>query len=228
VLERYEEELDRELINRERVQESLMGRMGEMRMGGDMGAMQRMMEEGREASVRVRDVNRRYARQVQEALPENKQFEFARAVKTASFPDIYRETHAERSIAAAAGFADLDATQREGLESIRTNYTREVSVLNDRLAAAQEELEMNFNIQRMMQGGRDLGPVGELRRQKRELDQNTVENLQKLLRPEQVSRLPQREENRDWRGGGGGGRDGGGDRGQRRRGGEQRRGGGQI
>jgi hypothetical protein len=195
LLQQYEEDLHREIVNRDKVQEQLMGRMGQIRPGPDMDmtAMQRAVEEGRQASVRVRDLNRKYARQVQSALPEEHQFEFARAVKQASFPDIYREGYSSRVLASAAGLADLEESQREGLTAIRQTYQREVAILNDNLATAQEETEMNFDMRQLANRGRDAGPLSELRRQKRELEESTIENIRKVLTPEQMDRLPQQE-----------------------------------
>jgi hypothetical protein len=223
LLAQYEEELDRELVNREKVQEDLMNRMSGMQFGPDMDQekMQRMIEEGRDAAKRVREVNRKYARQVQEQLPEDQQFAFAKAFKSASYPDVYRETYANTAIGSALGFADLDANQKQSVQAIRENYARDIAVLNDKLAVAQEEMEENFSLERMREGGdRTQDGLRELRRQKRELDEATVESLRKVLTPEQQDRLPQREQ----RGGQGGGR-GGEDGGQRRRGGDGQGGG---
>ena len=225
LLAQYEEELDRELVNREKVQDDLMTRMGEMRFGPDMdqGKMQKMIEEGRDAAKRVREVNRKYARQVQDQLPEDQQFAFAKAFKTASYPDVYRETYTNTAIGSALGFADLDANQKQSVQAIRDSYGRDVAVLNDKIAVAQEEMEENFNLERMRDGGdRTQDGLRELRRQKRELDETTVESLRKVLTPEQQDRLPQREQR--GQGGQGGGR-GGEDGGQRRRGGDGQGGG---
>jgi hypothetical protein len=228
ILARYEEDLDRELVNRDQVQRDVFSRQGEVMQSGDQDAAQRLIQQGRDAAVRVRDVNRKYAREVQEQLPESKQFEFAKAVKQASFPNVYNDTYGQRALTAAVGFGDLTPDQKESVRAIRDAYNRDLAVVNDKIAAAQEKMEMSFNVGQMMGGGgRDQGELGELRRDKRDLEEATLENLRKVLNEDQRARLPRQQDRGDFgpgqggqrmRGGGDGA--GGGDgQGGRRRGG---------
>jgi hypothetical protein len=229
ILEQYASDLDRELVSRNKVYEEAFTRAPQAM--GDTDQMQKMLERGREASVKVREVNRRYARQIEAVLPEEQKPLWEKALKEASFPDVYRETAAHRQIAAAAGFSDLDTAQQESLKALRETYARELDAANERLAKAQEASEMTVTAERLMRGGFGGGgdqddPVSEARRQKRELDQRTSESLKKILTPEQAERLPANP-----RGGpGGGAAPGGGDGGERPRrrnqGGEQDVGGG--
>ncbi len=226
VLDQYEVELDRALIERNKVYDEGISRMGELFGGGDPDAAraraQEMMNDARRASTRVREVNRTYARQVQTLLPEAAQWQFEREIKRASFPRIYRESTSSRELTAAKGFADLDETQKQGIISLNDSYQREVSSLNDQLAKATEEVEETITADRVFRQRRDEiddGPAGDLWRKRRDLDRTTAESLRKLLRPEQVERLPRPErEGPDDRGGGRrrGPEDGGGEAPRRR------------
>jgi len=200
-LAEYEVDLDRALIARNAAYEEGMSKMMELRQGGNMDEMQKLMDRGREVSTRVRDVNRRYARQITDALPESHRAEFEASFKRASFPEVYRPTLAERSFDAALTFEDLSESQRESVRAAKESYTRSLSLMNEKMAAAIEEQESKATIQNMMQrfGGRgnDQGPMGDLRRERREAADAALESLKKVLTPEQAAKLPQREGNGD-------------------------------
>ncbi|MCC6660279.1 MAG: hypothetical protein IT437_05280 [Phycisphaerales bacterium] len=223
VLEQYQEELDRALVKRTEVTEDTMRQAGVLFRDGDMEKAEALLDKAREAAVAVRDVNTKYARQIEGMLPDDKKAAWQDAVRRASFPQIYRPTQASRALEAAAGFADLDDTQKTGIAALQASYTRDSAGVNLRLGEAQQKAEETMSVMEIMRRGRgqDDGPLGDLRRERRDLDRTTLDNLKKILRPEQVERLPSNED----RGGpGAGNRQGGGpDEGQ---GGGRRRGGG--
>ncbi len=233
----YETDLDRELINRAKVQEELAaegqkltqgGRNFRDILGGDGKEIDALINKGREASVRVRDVNRSYAKKIESALPEDKRADFAAEVQKQSYPQVYRQTRAQRQIVAAIGFGDLTPEQKASIESIRDNYNRELAEANRQLATVQDKSEMEMNFEKMtagfMGGGQNQGPDAELRKKKTELNTRTEASLKALLTEEQSVRLPTGGDEgggRGGRGGGGaggppagGGNDGGGRRGR--------------
>lgn len=195
ILATYEEDLDRELAKRNEVYEGAMQNMMEMFRNGDAARAQEMVEKGRQAGVRVRDVNRRYEKQILDVLPEEKRSTFTAEFKKESFPDAYRRTYASRAIEAAVGFKDLTPEQTEEISRLRTSFEKDVNTASAKIAAATEEAEANFNIQDMMQRGwRQEGPASDARRDKRELDRKTLDSLRKILNEEQAKRLPPRDE----------------------------------
>jgi len=200
-LDSYEQDLDREIVKRDELRQQAEGQGQQIFAimrgdgGGDMAAMEKMIKENREAMVRVRDVNRRYARQIESLLPAEVAPTFAMEFKKASFPDIYRERYAARVIAAAEKM-DLTEEQRNSIEAIRDGYTRDTDSLNKQNEAAIEEMEANFSLQNMMGGG---GPGGfrnekmqELRTQRENVENTAVKKVQDLLTPEQKAKLPER------------------------------------
>jgi hypothetical protein len=204
-LKDYELELDRELIKRNEWQEKQFTKMNELRQEGDFDGIQKLVEEGRQLDVKVRDVNRKYAKQIEGSLPEADKAAFHNAFKQASFPDVYRETRAAEALSVAAKLKDLTTEQAESLAALRASHEKTLNPLNDNLAKEVEAAEMNFNIGQAWQGGRggdDDSPAGKLRREKRDLDRTTIESLRKILTPAQAEKLPKPEE-RDGRGGGG-------------------------
>ncbi len=204
VLSGYETELDRALIERNKAYDDGLTRMGELFGAGDpetaRAEAQKVMDAARQASTRVRDVNRRYARQVQQMLPEAAQGRFEREFRQASSPAVYRETRASRDLTAAKGFGDLDESQRQSLTALGESYQRDAGALNEQIARTTEQAEESITVDRFFRARRDEiddGPLGELWRKRRDLDRTTRESLSKLLRPEQIERLPRSERDED-------------------------------
>jgi len=212
LLEQYQEDLDRELTRRNEVYQGAMEKMMELRRSGDMQAMQDMVEKGREAGRRVRDVNRRYFRQVLEALPEDKRAAFEAAFNQQSYPDIYRKAYASRVSEAAMGMADLTPEQKEQLAAVAKRFEETLTPLQSKLVTATEESEAKFNIADMMaRGWNQEGPLSDLREERRDLERKLIDDIRKVLTDDQETRLPERTEEegdgrgRGWGGGGGGG-----------------------
>jgi hypothetical protein len=207
VLVQYEIELDKALQARNRMQEDAMEEMRELMRSRDQEAMQDMIEEGRKVSARVRDVNRRYFRQIESQLGTDARARFEHAFQQASFPQVYRAQRGERVLESVLGFEDLSEDQTRSLEAVRSGYERQISAINREHAAEIEESEMNMSVRdlfRRGRGGRDR-PGDEFEGRKRELDEKTLESVRQILTQEQAARMDQRiqemrDEERDRRG----------------------------
>lgn len=258
VLDQYEVDLDRELSARVKLFDENMSKAMELMGQGDPATMaekfEPLLKQTREASIRVRDVNRRAAHQVEELLPEDKKSAFEKAFREASFPSVYRTSQASRQMTAALGLADITEEQKTAIAALRESHDRDEAAVQEKLAAAIEQSEMTMTADQMMrrfgggmmmgggrggqgggpgngqgqgnqnggrgnrggdggngqanggnrgggapptdQGGRgrfgqfEEGPVADLRERSREIDRNTQDSLKKILKPEQVDRLP--------------------------------------
>lgn len=201
MLDAYSQELDPALVKRNELFEAAMSQGPQFfqafRDGGDTAAAEKMITEGRDAAIRVRDINRKYAAQIAGLLAPEQGQAFTARVKRESFPAIYTQRYAAQVSEAALKFEDLTDAQRGSLEAIRESYQRETDALNARAEAAIEAQEKDFSIATMMQrfgGGGDDGGLGELRRTRRELENGTVTKIRELLTPEQAARLPERQQ----------------------------------
>jgi hypothetical protein len=265
-LDRYEQDLDKELAARTKVNEEIAAKFQELRpaaganngrnnqaqpgrnnqggrngQGGPGGAFREMLEKmqplidkAKGASSKVQEVNRLYAAKIQSQLPEHRRAAFVKAVKESKFPDVYRQSNAGRQLAAAAEMTDLDEKQAAAVKALKESYGKKVGDVNEKLAALTEKDEADRFAQPGLGFGRG-GPGGgggnndlrEVRQDKRDLDQDTMDALARILNKDQVARLP-KPENRNFGGfggpggfgpggGGQGGRDnqGGGRRGRR-------------
>lgn len=196
LLSQYELELDRALIDRNERFESGMGRGAALWREGNMEALTTLFNEGREASIRVRDINRRFARQIEGALPDASRAKFHERFEEASFPRVYNRSLALRSLDAARQFNGLTPDQKAQIDELQQNHTRESAGLNQRWAQAIEENELKVTPMEMMGGGGSPA-MREARQARRAVDDRTLEKLKSLLTPEQVEMLPTRGDRSD-------------------------------
>lgn len=225
ILDQYQIDLDRELILRNEQQEKMQGNMRDLFTGGgDQTKLQKMIEDGRAAAVKVRDVNKRYARQIEAVLPDDAtKAKFSEEVRRESFPNIYRgQSYASRVAESAGSIEGVSAEQKASITDIKERYTRDLAALNQKMETEYEKRESTITAAELMGrmggggGGGQRGGGGmidseelnTLRDQRRDLETSTVEKIQALLNEEQKAKLPQRGN-----GGGGGGRGAGGDQG---------------
>lgn len=206
VMERYEVDYDRALVERQKK----VAENQSMFAGGpppDPQTMMARMAEVREQSVKVRDVNRSYARQIQNLLPPELAERFDTALKKASFPQVYGPGHTLRSIDTALAFEDLTAEQKAALNDIKESYLRDVDQLNDKWAEAIEAEENDPNAANIsMMGGQTMrivtrestngeepeDPVAKATAARRDLDSRALDRARGLLNPDQQGRLPKR------------------------------------
>ena len=220
LMARYEAELDRALEERNALQseeaELMMPRGMDAEMRMDLSRVAEVAERVREASVRVRDVNRSYARQVRGVLTDELAEEFERLWREWSFPKVYAETYTSRVLRAAGGFEDLNDEQRERLGALSARYERELERANEAWVRAIEESDAAGNTGVVGGGGGEMmmvemadeagGPVDDARRARRDLNREYLAQVRGLLSPGQRSRLPEREVAQPAGGGAPGGR----------------------
>lgn len=152
----------------------------------------------REESARIKELNQRYARLLAADLPEDLRAKLEEQFKVASFRQIYRESTAERKLAAAEKFDDLTPTQRQRLSDLAANYRRQARAANDRWATVQERAEADGKatggggMGMMVFNGGESQPedLREARQARRDLDKQFDSDLEGLLTPEQKDRLP--------------------------------------
>jgi hypothetical protein len=208
VLDEYELALDRELKARDEVYLKTVEELGELRRDANMEKMQASVERGRAAGMKVRDLNRKTARQIKDVLPIDLQSTWEKSFKQASFPEAYRETQSLRALKAAQGMEDLTADQKAQVQVLADRTQKRLGEISEKMAEATEEAEKTFRLDQVMQrgqqqdGGND--PANTARRERREADRGALEELKKILTPEQAAKLPQPE--RDQGGDGQGGR----------------------
>lgn len=201
ILEQYNTEIDRELAAREILTDKPMPDFRAMRESGDFSEMQKLMSERREAATKVRDVNKRFARQVQEALPESARATFGEKVQAATYPEVFRKTSGAEAIAKAIAMPDVTPEQMEKIAAVEDNYKSKMGGWSTKAVKAWDELETQFKPENFAGGGGGgdaMRAAGEelntLRRDRRDLDRATLKQLKEILTADQAKELPDLEE----------------------------------
>jgi hypothetical protein len=209
VLEQYSIDLDRELKARNALFEANQGQIQEIFTSGDTAKATKLIEDARAAAVKVRDVNRRYARQIENMLPEAKRAEFATAVKRESFPAIYRTGRAGRTLERAAALDDLTAEQKTSIAQVMESHTREMASIQSQMERAYEQRETSIKAdevvgmfmggmggggRRGMGGLMDTPELEDLRTRRRDLETASLDKVRALLTDAQKERLDNRDD----------------------------------
>jgi len=205
ILQQYDVEIDRQLVARDQLMDQPMPDFRGFQDPDAMEAMQKRMTERREASVKVRDVNKRFAAQVEGVLPDGQREAFKARVQEGTYPEVFRRTSGGEAIAKAMAMPHLSPEQMEQVVKIEEEYKAKLGSWQPKAVKAWDEMETQMTPDRMMGGGaRDaMRPLGDLRGERRELDRTTLDALKKVLTDDQAKELPELEREE---GGGGGGR----------------------
>ncbi len=128
VLDRYDIELDRALVEFERRSiEAQDEMMRDGNMGFDPAKIQEMLKKFSSMAIVMRDLNRETTRRLVPLMSEDAGKALELEVLRRSFPRIYRQSHFEKQLAAAKGFADLEESQKESLRLLAESYARDAA-----------------------------------------------------------------------------------------------------
>lgn len=202
VLDRYELEMDKALQELHDAGKQQQDKAMEAASNMDMGAIRDMMKKFEDMGKGLRDLNQRYARLVQPLLPAEAGARFNAEIKRRSFPRVYRETLAEKSLAAAEKFSDLTPEQKQTLATLREQADRELAAAKDAWAAAITEQEnteggmFSGMMQGAMGGGDGGGSQGvkDARTAQNDLADQILTKLKAALTDTQKERLPTKED----------------------------------
>lgn len=200
LLTTYETDMDRRLQDFERFQREMEKSSENMDpMAPDMERIQKMMKEMFDHSTKIRDINRTFARQIEQALPEDAAARFKESFNSRAYPRIYRESYTHKTLVAALKFNDLTEDQKNQVQALSDAYARDAAAANAKWAAAvdarEEKRGENFMQDMMamgMGGGGEKSPVTDAKAARKELDDRTDSRLREILSDEQKTRLPER------------------------------------
>ncbi|MGQ0628088.1 MAG: hypothetical protein ACT4PL_08315 [Phycisphaerales bacterium] len=207
ILDAYELDIDAKLKARADIQKRQREAMRDAAKARDFSGMMKFEEEQYELSLKLRDANRSAVRSLKDALPPDLAAKLDGEFRKACYPQIHRVRYAAKALGAAEKFEDLSEAQRKELVDIRSTYMREADLINRRNEEAQDKKQladrakhsaainggeegMTFN---MTLDGTETDPELEaVRKQRRELEDRTVNALNGVLTTEQRERLPAR------------------------------------
>lgn len=200
LLSQYELQVDRKLVDFERMAKEAQNNMGGEGMF-DFNKVQETLKKFGDLAREVRDINKDYARRIAPTLPPEARPTFEDEIKRRSFPRVYRQSHAMKMLDVAKKMPDLTEDQRQELGAILASYQRDLNAANERWAKAIEAAEeaSGGSMQVMMRGFMGGAPqegkdeLGEARDARRDLDRRTEKRVSDLLNTEQRALLPKKE-----------------------------------
>jgi hypothetical protein len=205
ILDPYELEIDKAMLQADKLQKEAEDNAGKDPMNFDPSRVEAMLRPFYDNAKLIRDANREYARKLGQAMDDPSRARFDSEIKRRSFPWIYKEAHVQKMLSTAAELTDLDAGQKEQVQSLKSGYEHDVGPMNDRWAKATEEREekaggtiMVFMKNAMGQGGEDLNKdVNDARKARKELDEKTKDRLTAVLREDQLKKMPEQPPERN-------------------------------
>ncbi len=201
LLEQYEMDMDRRLQESSRQMQDAAGE-NKKNDPMDFGAQQEMLKKMGESSKTVRDLNRDYVKRLAVLMDAEHKADFEREFSKRSFPDVYRESHTEQCLKAAAAMPDLDTTQKETISNLLTQYQRDALPLNEAWAKAINDAEEDAGGTMLMEmskwsGGGQKDDLKKSRANRKELDSKTRARLDEVLGPSQREKLPPKKPSED-------------------------------
>ena len=207
IVERYEIELDRLLIEKKGLSDKQLEEVLEVMEAGanmmaEMPRWEQMFNESRELQVKIRDVNEKYVRQFAARLEAEVRAEFRKEYNRRAMPTVYERNYLDNAFEHARGIESLTAEQREQLEALEQQHEREAQGIREKWAEALSLWQTEVQMMQMWGGSKSGGSEATAQRDaKQELDERYYELLRSVLNEEQRAALPERES--DWRQAGG-------------------------
>lgn len=204
VLEQYEVDIDRAIVERNKVNDARNEKLSGGPQGIDPSVMTQVMKESKDAGKKICGVNKQYARQIASTLPEEWATKFNTALREAWWPQVYGRGHMTRTFETATGLEDLTPEQLAAINELRESYQREVASFNDKWAAALEADEMSDSAGTFMLGGGAVmrlkmsdgtepeSPLDKARDARTAVDDRFAEKVRSTLNESQRAKLPKR------------------------------------
>lgn len=205
ILDSYELEIDKAMVEADRLQKEAEENAGKDQMNFDPSRVEAMLKPFYDNAKSIRDANHEYARKLGQAMDDPSRARFEMELKRRTFPVIYKEPQVQKMLNAAAELTDLDAGQKDQVQSLKSGYEHDVAPINDRWAKASEEREekaggtiMVFMKNAMGQGGDDLNKdVNDARKARKDLDEKTKDRLTAVLHEDQLKKMPEQAPERN-------------------------------
>lgn len=198
-LEQYQQDLDKAITEREKARAERDGHEpGNFRVEFDMEKMKARNTEEREGAIKIRDLNRQYARRIGALLTDESRAKLDEEFKKRSFRQIFKEPYPAKLLGSALKFDDLDANQKKALLAEQEAYQREVASLNDKWMHALDKAETEGKAGGMFMlpgTGSESEELAAARKARRDLDDSTSKRIKTALNEKQREKLPKKSNN---------------------------------
>ncbi|HYF14548.1 MAG TPA: hypothetical protein VD971_05680 [Phycisphaerales bacterium] len=194
----WEEEIDGRILAIESVAQRLEDEVTRDGVMAQMGRELDHLDKIGDVARTMRDVNRRHARAIADALPEEQRSAFEGIVRQRTHPRVWAKSETDQMLESAAKLPDLDERQRQDLEALVAQHAQRAAALKDAHAraidAAEEAANGTLRLELMSRSDERIrklrDEVRAARRARRDLDRESLERLGGVLTQAQVEKLP--------------------------------------
>lgn len=199
IMQNYERSIDSQLKTFESVARDSFAKMMDKfeKMDQEPGPEQEkeLLAPFDDAGKKIRDLNLDAARQLRAALSDDEITKLNLEINRLTFPSIYRQSHPERAIAFFDKPAELDESQRSRLDSLKASYLKDLALANAKWSKALSDKEDRAGGKQALMHSYwdDMGKETDLtkaRDERKALDKRTLDRLTEILREDQRTRIP--------------------------------------
>lgn len=149
----------------------------------DESAMFTMLKEIMELSLKVRNTNRSYAKQLKDVLPDEQRGAFDAAYLSKSYPLVYEKRYVAQLFDKASSLNVLSAQQTTELASLRESYERDLSLVNAEWAKQIDERQekLSTDPEQFRRSWDDGETLIAARKARKDLDDRTAGRIESLL-----------------------------------------------
>jgi hypothetical protein len=210
LIEQYEADMDRKLVEYEKITREQEEEMRKQAEAGQVDMMSRMsaVDKFSAPAKEIRDLNKDFVRRLGLAMSEDDRAKLETEFARRAHPRIFRESHEQQMFGAAMGFSDLDESQKSTITDLKGQYERELKAANAAWAKATEDAEdkaggmINLMMAQWMPSEKEgvkeaQEDVKKARDARRDLDRSFKSRLEAALKLEQRNRLPSKKPSND-------------------------------
>ncbi len=142
-----------------------------------------MLQEIMELSVKIRNVNRSYAKQLQDILPEETRAAFEQRFQERSFPVVHQKGFVRNFFDNALAAEGLSSQQKDELTALRDSYTRDAALVNaEWTKEIDRRQELATTNPRLLEdAGAEDEALDAARKARKDLDKRTTERIENIL-----------------------------------------------
>jgi hypothetical protein len=184
----YAESLDRQIVARSRI-----WRAGydSYLSTGDWQVLRDAYPKLYVVSKQIRDLNRRFSRQIAEMLSDADRARFEEEFRRRSYPQVYQESVIAKRLKAARNADALTDSQKDQLTSVEHSYDRDAEAINVRWRSSLDRVqELIVSSGSRSWDSSEAQTLREVVEERVRLDKSFLDRIDAVLSEEQAGRLP--------------------------------------
>jgi hypothetical protein len=139
----------------------------------------------------IRDLNRRFARQISEMLADEDRAKFEEEFRKRSYPQVYKESVIDKRLKAARNLEELTESQKDQLATLEHSYERDAEAINARWRSSLDRVQdLIVASGSKSWNSAESQAVRDVVQERVQLDKKYLDRIDGVLTEAQVGRLP--------------------------------------